>query len=425
MLNLECCSQNSCNNTMEFPQDFLTQSDVGKLVMNKNGKAVVVNPDTPRPSNYGRWQLTVTNVLEAPVPTEISLKFLGTPSENDFLRLGMNVFTFRTIANSPNDILINDTNISLQLNEVVAKLSTRYSGLWVVSNDGIDTVTIQINSPYYSGLNNVFNNLQYGLFYPPFQQPDQWEVSSNNINGYNSIAGQAGKLISLNESAFNGLINLTYYEFMNTALPNGTQLFGLKFPTTTDELAENLELTINSKYSGNLSAARAGNVITLTSLTDPTNPDEARIELTGDAPNYFTLTTLEPSIAGNGNIIADPILGCLIGISNGMALVGIATVQKLILAGTESVSVIPAGNNLGSDTVTNRLLIATNDGKVETFQSWKDAHPSANFDRHMLYHIANFGAIWWALSSANPGDEVLASINLPVASVAIMLDGLF
>ena len=425
MLDLECCSTNSGGGTFEFPQEFLTQSDIGKLVMNKNGKAVVVNRNTPRPSQQGQWTLTVNSVLEAPVPTEIQLTLIADVKEGDYIRLGVNVFEFRSLALTPNDIQIYIGDVATQIQAITDKLNTRYPNLWFASNNGLDSVNIVINSPFISGLNNVFNRLEFGLFYPPFKAPDQWEVNSYSINTSLVKVGDKGSILNLNQQFLSGLIQLNWWNVMSYSSPNGTLLFGLRFPNTPEELAENIEVALNTQFSAKVSASRVGNVVTIQSVADPENEKENNLRLESGADNYLALQTNQFAISANNNAIQDPVLGTLESISNGIAIIRATAVQKLKLSGTQAVSVAPMGNDLETETTLSRILLAANDGTVETLKSWKDANPGVKMDTWLLYHYVNFGVVWWALSEANVGSEVVATSALPYSAISIALKGLF
>src|ERR1035437_6600572 len=91
---------------VQLPTDSLTGADIGKLVMNKNGKAVVANRDTARPAQAGQWTLTVNAVFEMPVPTTVDFTFTGLPAEGDYIVLGLQRFVFKASPTNPYDIQI-------------------------------------------------------------------------------------------------------------------------------------------------------------------------------------------------------------------------------------------------------------------------------------------------------------------------------
>lgn len=422
MLDLECCSTNGGGGTFEFPQEFLTQSDVGKLVMNKNGKAVVVNRNTPRPSQQGQWTLTVNSVLEAPVPTTFTLTFWGDINEGDFLRIGLQHFEFRNAPTSFNHIPIVVGNIPSQISEIINKLNTRYNDQWNINSDGISYLSILVNSTTAGLRLNGFAD--QGMLIPQIDIPHDadFAISGCSISVDN---GNGNVIRKINNPILSGLIQLSWWNVMNYSSPNGTLLFGLRFPNTPEELAENIEVALNTQFSTKVSASRVGNVVTIQSITDPENEQENNLRLESDADVYLSLQTNQFAISANSNAIQDPVLGTLESISNGVATIRATAIQKIKLSGTQSVSVAPMGNDLETETTLSRILLAANDGTVETLKSWKDANPDAKMDTWLLYHYVNFGVVWWALSEANVGSEVVATSALPYSAISIALKGLF
>ena len=125
----------------------LTATDVGKIVVNKNGTAKVAQRDNLNPGQPGKWQITVNSLFAPPDPAVITIRFDDDPIDDDFIRIAWVTFQFKKNPLGGNDIPIVSGDRLGQVEALTTALAGggRYSSFWTATHDSVNTVTITIN----------------------------------------------------------------------------------------------------------------------------------------------------------------------------------------------------------------------------------------------------------------------------------------
>ena len=400
---------------IQFPTDTLTADDIGKLVMNKNGKAVVANRDTPRPAQAGQWTITVNSVFEMPVPTTIDFTFSGLPVEGDYIVLGLQRFVFKAAPTNPYDI-----QIGADIVTTIANASNLFNALypdqWTASNDGVSGVSVIFNAALKAGLDNPLSSISFGLYYG-VSKPDQVDAVSELISLSVSDAGNEEHIRKFNDSFLSyGGIGLGYFDVSDprSGTPFGTELFGIKWAANVNDQSANIVNGINVKFSGKLLASAINNVITVSALTQPDTTLAADITLAGRGASYLSIVTDKYNIAANPDWISDLVIGTLTAVTGSNALINTSSISFVALSGTASVSVADIGNDLSQQAQINRVLVPATNGSLESFTSISQAFPAMKFDRWFMDYFYSDN-IFYALSNAAPGENLLVKRGLPLA----------
>ncbi|MDB5283616.1 MAG: hypothetical protein JWO06_2691 [Bacteroidota bacterium] len=404
---------------LSFPTDTLTDSDIGKLVMNKNGKAVVANRDTPRPAQAGQWTLTVNAVFEKPTPSQVDFTFTGLPNEGDYLVLGLQRFVFKTSPTNPYDIQIG-ADIPVTIANTSSLLNYTYADQWTASNDGVNTVSVVFDAKNNTGFSNPLSDISFGLYYN-VANPDQVDSISENIQLQIAEPGNLQHIREFNRAVFiYGGEQLSYFDVSSQSTSIGELLFGLKWTDTVNDQASNLVSGINAKFAGKLHASTINNIVTIDAITQPDNGSESDIALSGNANQYITLTTDKFNIAANPDWITDPVLGILSGLLDSTAIINTSGILSAFLSGNTAIDISDIGNDLSKANLFNRVLLPSDNGTLESALGLLEGG-NLNFDTWLILHFYNDN-IFYAMSSASPGNPILVKRGIPF-SLLLLLAG--
>lgn len=406
---------------IKFPTDTLTPEDVGKLVMNKDGKAVVATRDTTPPAQLGQWRITVNNVFEMPIPSTVQFTFTGQPAEGDYVVLGLQRYVFKATPKNKYDIEIGVDVVTTIANATLVFNNT-HPDQWTASDDGASVVSVVFDSIYETGLANPLNNLTFGLFYN-ISSPDQVDVASNNITLSIPNPGDTKHIRDFDNPIFYfGGGSLNFYDVSNpfNGTPNGTELYGVKWAQNINDQAENIAYGINNYLSNVLTASVNNNIITINAVIAPEAVTDCDIVMTDAGNRYMELETVKPGIASNADFIVNPVLGLLAATENNTAIINSSSVMELTLGGTAGVDITDTGTDLTEAFIEHRLLLVANDGGVESLTSFNQTDPAPKFDKWLINHLLSEN-LFWAISSAIPGNKILAVRQVPPVALKRVL----
>ena len=408
----------------------LTATDVGKIVVNKNGTAKVAQRDNLNPGQPGKWQITVNSLFAPPDPAVITIRFDDDPIDDDFIRIAWVTFQFKKNPLGGNDIPIVSGDRLGQIEALTTALAGggRYSSFWTATHDSVNTVTITIN-PQWS----VFRTTELiteGVLLPPIgAYGDGFDARITNANVNVVTTGNTNDFGLINNDFLTGIgLNLTFYNIFNTAQhPTQQSNFGVYFPVSVNDFASAIASAINRKSSPGLNAVASANVVTIEQTTLQSVPlfqsdsnskyNYYIVALTGDGSNYCSFTTIANSITPNFASVNDPVLGVLTGLQNGTAYINDASLQQVKLSGVNNVTISPLDNDLNVQLFVNRFCIINNDGTVESLGSvdYIKSQFGYNPDVKTLLQFFSQGCIYWALSGGNVGDTIVVTTNIPVS----------
>lgn len=396
-----------------FPADpSLSVGDIGKLVMNENGVAVVANRNTPELGQQGEWNITINDVLEIPNPTSFAIGFLSIPNEGEKIRIGLLEFTFTSTPVFLTDIQI-ETDIPTQVTTTVDVLSNSNNTPYMFTAvEEAGYVKLTMSATNRTTLGNDYNN---PLFAPPVSYGSSAVVDLHTMSM--TIApidfGTTGELLNSDAQLLSGAIKLQIREVVDiNVVPNGDILFAMKWATNPIDFAQNIESAIINKYGSDFTVVRTDNVLNIIANNQPNNPDEGDIYLSTAGYDLFMLETVAINVSSNADYCASPILGQLIGLGNGAAIISSSHVMNVKLSGTEPTIINYNNTNIaqvkGAGLVGaffNKYLVVGNDGTLETFGSFSKNGGILAFDLKKM--LTAFSGLYVALTEANPGDNVL------------------
>lgn len=417
-------------NVIRFPKhSSVTVADIGKLIMNDQGIAKVVQKEI-RPEQIGEIKFEVTVAPEIPIGSVWTVQLAANPSAGDTIRIFNRIFVFVVGATvRPFDIQIGLTLSNTLLN--ISATMDAYGqggnsfGFFSVTDDGVDTLTIDFSSPNSSPISYPLNSNSFFTI-PPVQIYSTFDfvlsvpyIATPVVNGSNKNWVFTNEKFGTFVKLFGIPILLSeILSEMTTNPADATRAVGYWWANNATIFSDAIEQVLISK-STYFTYSRDGNEFTVHNNhnTDSPNVDFVKWEfesfgLVGESTTSTNVTNPVPDTVSG--FFSRGFLGVLVGVDGSSAIIDKSLIFKATIGGSENVvslsdfdwSAIVSTNEIRYPMY--NVCVPTDDGKIETFLSAINPFVTSVFSSSpdMISKFASLSA-FLPLESGAIGDEIL------------------
>lgn len=386
----------------------LTDSDIGKLVMNTGSEVVVARRNKVVASQQGHWIITFTDHFPVPQAASVWVNFTGVVNNGDTFTIFGRAFRFVPTPLKPFDIQI-EADQETQAITFQAKMNSVFWGQQL--NAGIQDLTnVQL---VFDGQAQpwALDITDKGQFIGNIDFNALININSDSIGLSNYQAG----VLNAMEYDYSGGYQFTYGAIsvpaqdiiQNNGTNVGQLMWNRVFPLTPEQMAFNFAFAVNSQGSDfTATVIGAGDQVEIFANIQPGKPNESDIVINDNYMVQASIETIAYNVAETEIALPYPVLGQLQGFivegSVRKALIKDTGMLRVKLNGT--IDAIASVNPLATSPIPSQLYMGyavVNEGGVEVLAS---SAPASSDDSQMLEIFKN---IYVIKSNAEVGQDVL------------------
>jgi hypothetical protein len=371
---------------VEFLADTtLTSSDIGKIVVNIDGKAKVASTVPGAAGQFGKWQFSCLPITP-PIQAKYELELTAQPNAGDTFKIGDISFKFVSGPVGAAGQIEIGSSLSQTLDNCEASISYMPNYFENVAQLAAPKIGFSAGNMLPGEIGNVY-------FYPE-TAPVSFNITS--AGQHNDFYQLDSFVIHFEASERGGHVNidgdLKLSDILALGAPNGTQIGQYKWPTNGDQLGENIVWALNSNndFSSRFNCSKLSS--NLFEIAENTFGYGADITQHATPPYVFnSLTQTQLWEEYIPDIVNEVVLGRLeqLNTSTGKAYINPNRIFKVKLsAGTT----ITFDTSIHSDPL-SRLLMFGNNGEAVNFTQMQPSHGPGN-------------GFLMALQEGTPGDEI-------------------
>lgn len=345
--------------TFQFPTQTLSISDIGKLVMNENGYAVVTNKRPGSTAQLGIWEITLNEIPVPPTPFEALVDFNNLVDGVDITPIHrtssgsslVKTYYARINPSSPEDFQL-VPNDGLANASAFCDIFTHPDLEAIKNNDG--TVTFKAITECYGYYNGACINTSYNNNILPVTIVNMGENNFLDLLGNNYAVFEQSNTV--NPLYFSNIVINEGYTPPNL----GTIICGYRWCNTIEEYVQNI-------YYSMFYINGWENNFDISIMKSNVSGDTIRIEQKYYeymnilcSSNLFSISTVQVPMQGIVSIVDKPVLGVLSMVEGGVAKINSTNIFEAKYEGANPIVFNPELNS----SYIERLCVAGNNGSV-------------------------------------------------------------